>query len=66
MRKLIPTALALLSGPALSQEKTEFRVAWSIYVSWMPWGYLETSGIMDKSTYEKDIPSLILSTTGDA
>jgi NitT/TauT family transport system substrate-binding protein len=26
----------------------EFRVAWSIYVGWMPWGYLELSGIMDK------------------
>ena len=34
--------------PVLAQEKTEFRVAWSIYVGWMPWGYLEESGIMDK------------------
>ncbi|MDJ1017726.1 MAG: putative urea ABC transporter substrate-binding protein [Paracoccaceae bacterium] len=43
------TALALgLSAPAAAQEKTEFRVAWSIYVGWMPWGYLEESGIMDK------------------
>lgn len=37
-----------LSTPALAQEKTDFRVAWSIYVGWMPWGYLEESGIMDK------------------
>ncbi len=37
-----------LSAPAAAQEKTEFRVAWSIYVGWMPWGYLEDSGIMDK------------------
>jgi NitT/TauT family transport system substrate-binding protein len=37
-----------LSLPAGAQEKTEFRVAWSIYVGWMPWGYLEDSGIMDK------------------
>jgi NitT/TauT family transport system substrate-binding protein len=39
-----------LSGaaPALAQEKTDFRVAWSIYVGWMPWGYLDESGIMDK------------------
>ncbi|MEM7462719.1 MAG: putative urea ABC transporter substrate-binding protein [Pseudomonadota bacterium] len=29
-------------------EKTDFKVCWSIYVGWMPWGYLETSGIMDK------------------
>lgn len=42
-------ALALATtAPALAQEKTEFRVAWSIYVGWMPWGYLEDSGIMDK------------------
>ncbi|MBS0124035.1 putative urea ABC transporter substrate-binding protein [Thetidibacter halocola] len=43
------TALSLLAGlPAMAQEKTEFRVAWSIYVGWMPWGYLDDSGIMDK------------------
>lgn len=45
-------ALALLAGaaqtPAQAQEKTSFKVAWSIYVGWMPWGYLEDSGIMDK------------------
>ncbi|MGR3512981.1 MAG: putative urea ABC transporter substrate-binding protein [Paracoccaceae bacterium] len=51
-------ALALGSAtPVLAQEKTEFRVAWSIYVGWMPWGYLEESGIMDKwaEKYEIDI-----------
>ena len=47
------TALAILMSSALSttaiaQEKTEFKVAWSIYVGWMPWGYLEDSGIMNK------------------
>ena len=47
------TALALLmssgmSTTAIAQEKTEFKVAWSIYVGWMPWGYLDDSGIMDK------------------
>ena len=40
-------ALCLATGAA-AQEKTEFKVAWSIYVGWMPWGYLEESGIMDK------------------
>ncbi len=43
--------LALLAASALplaAQEKTEFRIAWSIYVGWMPWGYLSESGIMDK------------------
>ena len=50
MKTLITTtALALcLATGAVAQEKTEFRVAWSIYVGWMPWGYLEDSGIMDK------------------
>ncbi|MFK7746194.1 MAG: putative urea ABC transporter substrate-binding protein [Roseobacter sp.] len=43
------TALALcLATAATAQEKSEFKVAWSIYVGWMPWGYLEDSGIMDK------------------
>ena len=41
-------ALALLPAIAPAQERTEFRVAWSIYVGWMPWGYIEDSGIMDK------------------
>ncbi len=51
LRRLLvgATALTLVStSAAIAQEKTEFRVAWSIYVGWMPWGYLEDSGIMDK------------------
>ncbi|SLN28616.1 putative urea ABC transporter substrate-binding protein [Roseisalinus antarcticus] len=49
------TALALVATPAPAQEKTEFRVAWSIYVGWMPWGYLDESGIMDKWAEKYDI-----------
>src|SRR6056297_3612855 len=46
---LAATLAALaLAAPAGAEEKTEFRIAWSIYVGWMPWGYLEDSGIMDK------------------
>ncbi len=50
-------ALSLAPVPALAQEKDNFRVAWSIYVGWMPWGYLEESGIMDKwaDKYEIDV-----------
>jgi NitT/TauT family transport system substrate-binding protein len=49
----ILSATALTLGvlaclPASAEEKTDFKVAWSIYVGWMPWGYLEESGIMDK------------------
>ena len=41
--------VAPVAAPAaLAEEKTEFSVCWSIYVGWMPWGYLEESGIMDK------------------
>ncbi|MEO1532353.1 MAG: putative urea ABC transporter substrate-binding protein, partial [Pseudomonadota bacterium] len=40
--------LAFASPSAGAEEKTSFRLAWSIYVGWMPWGYLEDSGIMDK------------------
>ena len=46
---LLGTAMAAsLAMPAQAEEKSEFKVAWSIYVGWMPWGYLESSGIMDK------------------
>ncbi|WP_058239217.1 putative urea ABC transporter substrate-binding protein [Shimia marina] len=52
-QKLLATALSVgvlsaFAAPLAAQEKTEFRLAWSIYVGWMPWGYLEDSGIMDK------------------
>ncbi|TMV67029.1 lipid kinase, partial [Thioclava sp. BHET1] len=47
--------LALAAGLALSlaptaqaAKKTEFKVAWSIYVGWMPWGYAEDHGIVKK------------------
>ena len=43
----IAAALALPFA-ATAQERTDFRVAWSIYAGWMPWGYLSESGIMDK------------------
>jgi NitT/TauT family transport system substrate-binding protein len=45
----LAAALTLpLAMPAAAQEKTEFKVAWSIYVGWMPWGYMSDSGIMDR------------------
>lgn len=52
MLKQTFTAAAILAAtlgtPLSAEQKTEFKVAWSIYVGWMPWGYLEDSGIMDK------------------
>jgi len=44
--------LAAAAGFALSPveaaEKKDFKVAWSIYVGWMPWGYAADSGIVKK------------------
>ena len=45
-------AFGLVAGLALpgaqAAEKTEFKVCWSIYVGWMPWGQIQDSGIMKK------------------
>ncbi len=38
----------LLVQPANAAEKTSFKVAWSIYVGWMPWDYAQQSGILKK------------------
>jgi NitT/TauT family transport system substrate-binding protein len=40
--------VALLTQPAHAAEKTSFKVAWSIYVGWMPWDYANESGILKK------------------
>jgi NitT/TauT family transport system substrate-binding protein len=40
---------------AAAEEKSEFSVCWSIYVGWMPWGYLSESGIMEKWADKYDI-----------
>jgi len=41
--------VALLMTPAAkAAEKTTFKVAWSIYVGWMPWDYAAQSGILKK------------------
>lgn len=42
---------ALAAGSATfatAEEKTDFKVAWSIYVGWMPWGYAADTGIVKK------------------
>jgi NitT/TauT family transport system substrate-binding protein len=41
-------ATALAAPPATAQAKTDFKVCWSIYVGWMPWGWIGDSGLMDK------------------
>lgn len=41
-------ASVLTTSATLAQEKTEFKLAWTIYVGWMPWDYGDASGIIDK------------------
>ncbi len=44
-----PLAVALVVTPAgAGRGKTIFKVAWSIYVGWMPWDYADQSGILKK------------------
>ena len=47
--------LSAAVGTAEAAPKSEFKVCWSIYVGWMPWGYLQDSGIMKKWADKYDI-----------
>lgn len=42
---LLSTSLATAASAA---PKKDFKVAWSIYVGWMPWGYASDTGIVKK------------------
>jgi NitT/TauT family transport system substrate-binding protein len=44
----LATLGALTVGPAAAEPKKDFKVAWSIYVGWMPWGYAADHGIVQK------------------
>ncbi len=53
MRKLrfFAAAVALslcFSTPSFAQARKDFKVCWTIYAGWMPWGYAKTQGIMSK------------------
>ncbi len=46
---LIATLLCIATTtPAFSEEKKQFKLAWSIYVGWMPWGWASDQGIVKK------------------
>jgi NitT/TauT family transport system substrate-binding protein len=45
---LAGSVLALGVGGAAAEAKKSFKVAWSIYVGWMPWGYAADAGIVKK------------------
>jgi len=45
---VLTLGVALISQSAVAAEKNNFKVAWSIYVGWMPWDYANQSGILKK------------------
>lgn len=50
LRSLIVAASVAAFGAsaAVAAPKKDFKVAWSIYVGWMPWGYASDAGIVKK------------------
>ncbi len=45
----LATSLAFgMASNVFAAPKTDFKVAWSIYVGWMPWGYAADKGIVKK------------------
>ena len=45
---LIALFTVAVSTPSFAQEKKHFKLAWSIYVGWMPWGWAADQGIVKK------------------
>jgi NitT/TauT family transport system substrate-binding protein len=57
-RWLAVVAASLVLGGVYStpvMAKPKFRIAWSIYVGWMPWDYAATSGILKKWADKNDV-----------
>ncbi|WP_110689888.1 putative urea ABC transporter substrate-binding protein [Salinicola endophyticus] len=50
------TAASLAATPAaFAQSRDHFSICWSIYAGWMPWGYADTQGIVDKWAHKYGI-----------
>ena len=45
---LFALSLFLPVSAAQAEAKKDFKVCWSIYVGWMPWGHIQDSGLMKK------------------
>lgn len=45
---LVACFLSVVSFSAEAQSRKNFNVCWTIYAGWAPWGYIDSSGIMDK------------------
>ena len=41
-------AICFSTHSTADEKKQSFKVAWSIYAGWMPWGYANEKGILDK------------------
>jgi NitT/TauT family transport system substrate-binding protein len=55
MRKLVRlfgiaavSLVTLASTPSFAAGRTDFKVCWTIYAGWMPWGEAKTQGIVSK------------------
>jgi NitT/TauT family transport system substrate-binding protein len=45
---LVMAGLTVVASNAAAAEAKTYKVAWSIYVGWMPWDYADRSGILKK------------------
>ena len=45
---ILALAVGLAARPAAAEPKKKFKIAWSIYVGWMPWGYAYDAKIVEK------------------
>ncbi len=41
--------VSLLGNPAIAQPRDSFKIAWSIYVGWEPWGYAQNARASSRS-----------------
>ncbi|HEV8060341.1 MAG TPA: putative urea ABC transporter substrate-binding protein [Gemmataceae bacterium] len=50
LRSILCASMLVLAAvaPSYAAPKKDFKVAWSIYVGWMPWGYAADTGIVKK------------------
>ena len=48
MKRLTGTVLALALSSSSAFAQDSFKLCWSIYVGWMPWGYAADQGIVKK------------------
>lgn len=59
LKRLLAAAVAVsllaLATSAQAAPKKDFKVCWSIYAGWMPWGQIQESGLMKKWAKKYDI-----------